>query len=66
MVGVPLMVLWVMVGIFTYPEIVCLYVHDSNLTVCSFGIIRSNHEDIYISNPDPVIKEKDVVYETSV
>ena len=50
--GIPGLIAWIMAGITLIPGGVCMYVYDTNVTTCSFGLIKDDDHDYYINTPD--------------
>ena len=40
-----------MAGITLIPGGVCMYVYDTNITTCSFGLITEDDHDMYVNTP---------------
>ena len=51
-IGVPGLVSWIMTGITLIPGSVCMYVYDTNVTTCTFGLIKEDDHDYYITTPE--------------
>ena len=47
-IGIPVFIEYVVAGVTMIPTGVCWYIYDTNLTTCSFGIIKDheNGEDV--------------------
>ena len=50
--GVPGLVAWIMAGITLIPGGVCLNDYDTNVTTCSFGLIKDDNHDCYFSTAE--------------